>query len=104
MTLLELTITFAVTTLLHRAWRRVNQYIIDRKGYKWFYRNVYTWMPNWRFARWVKFFWNGRKCNVCGARWRLDVHHKSYEHKWLEWLFPWELEVLCRKHHQQMNQ
>lgn len=88
-----------LSLLIWRTWRAYTAWIIKRKGYRWWYRNKYLLMPSWRFSRKVKFFWSGYKCKRCKSRTRLDVHHKTYQHLWWEWLFPWELEVLCRQHH-----
>lgn len=68
-------------------------------GARWFYCAVYLRTPSWRFSRCVAFFWKGRQCAKCGSRRFLDVHHKTYAHRWWEWLFVWDLEVLCRTCH-----
>lgn len=91
-TLLAVAMLYSLEKIFHITVQRI-------KGYKWWYRNVYLRTPHWRFVRRVKLFLAGHKCQHCNERRRLDIHHKSYEHIWLEELFPWELEVLCRYHH-----
>lgn len=68
-------------------------------GYRWYYRHIYLWTPHWRFTRQVKFLFSGKRCRICGATHSLDVHHREYTHKWWEWLYLGDLEVLCRQHH-----
>lgn len=68
-------------------------------GRRAFYRKVYLFTPSWRFSRKVIFFWKGRKCSRCGSTRFLDVHHTTYAHLWWEWLFFWEMDVLCRSCH-----
>lgn len=84
-------------------WRLVNRLIVRIFGWRWFYRNVYLRMPSWRLARRVKFLVSGRRCARCGTRRNLDVHHRSYRHLWREWLYPQELQVLCRRHHVRLH-
>jgi hypothetical protein len=93
-----------VSAVIWLAWRKRERWIINTIGKRAYYRNRYVFMPSWRFARQVKFFWSGRKCASCGARQRLDVHHKAYTLMgfsvlYLEFLFPFMLQVLCRSCH-----
>lgn len=89
----------AISLIIWGLWRGFNRWLIRWWGYRLWYRLVYLNLPSWKFSRRVKFFVSGRKCRVCGARHLLDVHHRSYHFLYWEWLFPWTLEVLCRKHH-----
>jgi len=91
--------TVVLSFIIWLGWRDVNRSIRKLIGREAWYRNYYLAMPSWRFARRVKFFLNGRRCQVCGSPYSLDVHHKSYRFLWLEWLFPFTLEILCRPCH-----
>lgn len=90
-------ISFIVLILLHL----IHEAIEKIMGRRWWYRTIYLRTPHWRFTRQVKFFLSGKKCQRCDCRYAymLDVHHKTYQHIWWEWLFPQDLEVLCRQHH-----
>jgi replicative DNA helicase len=55
--------------------------------------------PEWQEVRLVALKRSGNKCQICGSKHNLDVHHNSYanlgnEHKHLE-----DLIVLCAEHH-----
>lgn len=95
----------AVTSfVIWLAWRKRTRWIINTIGRKNWYRNYYTLLPSWRIARQVKFFWSGRRCAKCGARFMLDIHHKDYDILgasilWWEWMLPFMLQVLCRSCH-----
>jgi hypothetical protein len=94
---------FWLLSVFHRAVQKI-------KGYKWWYRNVYLWTPHWRFTRKVRLLLSGYQCQKCSKIrlteqekhfHSLDVHHRTYRHIWWEWLFFWDLMVLCRYHHSQ---
>lgn len=92
--LLITTAVFILLQFVHRTLQKV-------MGYKSWYRNIYLRTWHWRFTRKVKFFFSGRKCKACGRSRgvMIDVHHRDYSHKWWEWLYLNDLEVLCRYHH-----
>lgn len=74
--------------------------IIRFMGYKWFYGHVYLYMPSWRFARWLKYLFYGKKCERCRTNLHLTLHHKTYAHKWWEWCHLNDLQILCWTDHQ----
>ena len=39
----------------------------------------------------------GKKCQLCSSKYRLEVHHNSYDHLGCE--PPEDIVVLCHKHH-----
>lgn len=43
----------------------------------------------------------GHRCQECGARGRLDVHHMTYSHLGAE--RPWQLAALCKTCHQAVH-
>lgn len=98
-TLLLFIVDNLIAWFIFRMVQRLFQWIIKRNGYKWFYWHVYLKMPSWKFARIVRYFFSFHRCAHCGSTRYLDVHHKSYAHPWLEWLFFWELQILCRTCH-----
>jgi hypothetical protein len=53
--------------------------------------------PGWRRRRFRALRRAGRRCQACGARGALDVHHLSYAHLGDE--RPYELAVLCEACH-----
>ena len=81
--------------LAHRIARRTN--------FKWWYKNMYLRTPSWKLARRVVFFLRGKKCEICGKTWRLQVHHKTYKHLGNEWLHPNDLQILCRDCHKKAH-
>lgn len=85
--------------LVFRQVQKLFKWIIKRKGYKWFYWNIRLRLPSWKFARWLKFLVHGRYCSKCGTTKYLDVHHLNHDHPYWEWLFLWDLDILCRSHH-----
>lgn len=89
---------FLLTTLAFILLQNAFQFVIDRKGYQWFYRNVYLRTPHWRFVRWIKRRL-GYRCRDCDSHFRLDLHHLSYDHKWWEFIYLNDVVWLCRQHH-----
>jgi hypothetical protein len=58
---------------------------------------IYMASPQWRRLRQAKFAEVGRRCERCGGRECIEVHHRSYQNFGRERLE--ELEVLCRPCH-----
>ena len=44
------------------------------------YRN-YLHSFRWRIVRRIRLWLDGNRCRVCNRRGRLEVHHRSYEHR-----------------------
>jgi len=93
-----------VSCLIWSYWKKREDNIKRLLGKSMWYRTRYAFMPSWKFARQVKFFWSGKKCKRCGTRQRIDVHHTTYllfgkPILYWEWLTPWSLRVLCRSCH-----
>jgi 5-methylcytosine-specific restriction endonuclease McrA len=61
------------------------------------YRRVYLRSPHWHGVRAREFSRAGHRCERCGARERLDVHHRHYRRLWRE--KSRDLKVLCRSCH-----
>lgn len=54
----------------------------------------------WKQIRMVFLKKSSFKCQRCGAKnVELNVHHKKYDHRGMEWLYPKEVVVLCRECH-----
>ena len=53
----------------------------------------------WKKVREIKLKKAGKKCEVCGSRKNLDVHHNSYAHHGEEHKHLEDLVVLCRECH-----
>ncbi len=62
--------------------------------YKVFLRTNY-----WDWVRQAVLIKVGKRCQRCGRKGKLQVHHKTYEHRGKEHLFIDDLEVLCRNCH-----
>lgn len=60
------------------------------------YRQVYLRSRHWRWIK-ARKFKEQKRCEVCGEKRHLDVHHASYSNLWHESLR--ELIVLCRPCH-----
>jgi hypothetical protein len=100
---LEIILIVSITTAIFILLELVHALIRRIAGRRWWYRNVYLWTPHWRLTRrWLLLLY-GHKCHVCGALHYLDVDHKTYAHMWWEWLFFWDMQVLCRQHHVQKH-
>ena len=54
--------------------------------------------PLWRIVSSRVKFRKG-KCDICDATKDLEIHHKTYEHLGIEFLFPEDLACLCHKCH-----
>lgn len=49
---------------------------------------------HWRVIRaWVKY--KRKYCEICNSKYRLEVHHKNYDHIWHENEHPDDLMLLC---------
>lgn len=57
--------------------------------------------PEWREKKEQVFWQRGERCEACGSRFRIDVHHLTYKRLGRERLS--DLMVLCRKHHDQVH-
>lgn len=93
-----------ISFFIWQGWRVREAKIKRLLGNSQWYRARYCFMPSWKFSRQVKFFWSGKRCKKCGTRQRIDVHHLHYQILnrpilFWEFLFPWELRVLCRDCH-----
>lgn len=55
--------------------------------------------PHWKKVRDLKLRECEHKCQLCGSKVRLEVHHNSYEHLWLEEMYMNDLVVLCHRCH-----
>ena len=53
----------------------------------------------WRDVRETLIQRVGRKCERCGAKSHLQVHHKDYLYRAFEDFYPERMEVLCRQCH-----
>lgn len=49
-------------------------------GPQW-YREVYLTSMRWRLLRALRRLLDGGRCRRCGARRRLETHHRSYAHR-----------------------
>ena len=60
--------------------------------------------PKWRTKRIEVLRQLGNKCDVCGARRNLDVHHKSYSEGKELWEYPLSnFRILCKEHHNEAH-
>jgi phage protein U len=76
--------------------------IARRVHWKWWYRNRYLKSPHWRFTRWAKkaqtFLLKGSvRCEKCGSKKRLHIHHITYKRLGQERLS--DLQVICHDCH-----
>lgn len=55
--------------------------------------------PYWRVVREYALERARYRCELCGSKRRLNVHHKTYEHHGLEHLHTEDLIVLCKRCH-----
>lgn len=80
-----------------RKWETVGQ--LQAMPYKDFLKSRY-----WRDNR-IEFLKTaGFKCRECGAiDVELNVHHTSYDHLGMEWLYPHDVRVLCRECHKKVH-
>ena len=58
----------------------------------------------WRYVRKLKLTQSGNKCQICGSKEGLNVHHNSYNHHYKEHKHLEDLVVLCRKCHETFHQ
>ncbi|HYH69134.1 MAG TPA: hypothetical protein VD866_30855, partial [Urbifossiella sp.] len=58
---------------------------------------AYLKSDRWQQTRKKAFARHGRRCAVCGTKWRLQVHHLTYERLGHEQ--TGDFRILCRKHH-----
>lgn len=58
----------------------------------------YLMTPLWRIVSSRVKFRKG-ECDICGGTKDLEIHHKSYKHLGIEFLFPEDLACLCHKCH-----
>ena len=66
-------------------------------------KNEYS-HPKWRTKRIEVLRQLGNKCDVCGARRNLDVHHKSYSEGKELWEYPLSnFRILCKEHHNEAH-
>ena len=61
------------------------------------YRNGYLQSDHWQEVRRRKLKQAGYKCEACGEKTKLDIHHKTYERLGKERLD--DLQALCRPCH-----
>lgn len=55
--------------------------------------------PYWKEVRRLAIKRDGKKCRICSSRFRLEVHHDSYEHHFQEHLYMDDLITLCHECH-----
>lgn len=64
------------------------------------YRSVYLKSPAWKLTRWLR---KRDKCQQCGARGVLHLHHVNYKgYRWFNLLIPdmtSKMQTLCGYHH-----
>jgi hypothetical protein len=65
------------------------------------YFNVYLVSTHWLDVRKRYIKVHGNKCQECGSRNRLQLHHKTYERLWAERLT--DLVMLCEVHHAEQH-
>lgn len=61
----------------------------------------YLQSPHWKQTRAVAIHYAGYKCNYCGEKENLQVHHNTYRHKGYE--RPEDLDVVCRSCHSRIH-
>ena len=61
----------------------------------------YLQTAHWQALRKAAFVLYGQKCEFCGQRTAIDIHHIQYHN--LYDVKPKELAVLCRRHHDQVH-
>lgn len=76
-----------------RRYRAYRQYLIDAMSYE-----DYLQSPEWKDTRRRALVKSGYRCERCGSKTKLHVHHKTYEHKGRE--LPGDLSVLCKRCHE----
>ena len=69
-----------------------------KENYEIFLKSEY-----WKRVRIMKIEQSGGKCQICGSRKCLNVHHNSYEHHYKEHKHLEDLVVLCRKCHEKFH-
>lgn len=57
----------------------------------------------WKYVRDLKIATSGGKCQICGCRKGLNVHHNTYAHHYNEHLHLEDLVVLCSKCHEKFH-
>lgn len=57
----------------------------------------------WKCVRRIKIEEAGGKCQICGSRKKLNVHHNSYAHHYQEHKHLEDLVVLCRNCHEKFH-
>ncbi len=65
------------------------------------YDKNYYYSPVWKYLRGLKLLWSGYKCENCGSKEKLQVHHKHYKSFGDE--MPWDLMVLCKACHEDIH-
>ena len=60
---------------------------------------TYLQSPHWKQVRYIKLQQSGNKCQVCGSKNKLEVHHNSYDHIGKEEMHLEDLVVLCHNCH-----
>lgn len=58
----------------------------------------YLQTPEWKKRRFSMLRWSRRRCEECGSKEKLQVHHKTYERRGQE--LASDLKVLCRDCHE----
>lgn len=65
--------------------------------------NIFLQSDYWKKVRQIKIEQTGRKCQICGSRKELSVHHNSYAHHYQEHKHLEDLVVLCRNCHKKFH-
>lgn len=69
-----------------------------KENYDIFLKSAY-----WKCVRRIKIEESGGKCQICGSRKKLNVHHNSYAHHYQEHKHLEDLVVLCRNCHEKFH-
>ena len=93
-------VIFSVWRRVRRWWRSRADHPGGAGGHRVQYQAVMQ-SAGWRRRRSQAIRQAGRRCQACGARGPLDVHHLSYAHLGEE--RPYELAVLCEACHQRAH-
>lgn len=67
--------------------------------------NYYDFLQSdyWRYVRKLKLKQCGNKCQICGSKKDLNIHHNTYAHHGQEHKHLEDLVVLCRKCHEKFH-
>jgi 5-methylcytosine-specific restriction endonuclease McrA len=81
---------------------RLFGYAARRYNWGWWFRNIYLRSWHWQVVRWKKrtqaIFWHGVvKCEKCGSRKRIQVHHINYRSLGKEKMS--DLQLICNLCH-----